>query len=265
MNIYDQHVHSNFSPDSKQNLEEYFIKAKQDKDDYFAITDHMDLASHTANGQDVIPDFIAQQQILAKLGKQYGLQPIFGVEAGWRKDFQPRLEQIIKQTPFDLVLLSVHESATTDVGHADFYYGRNVDEAYAEYLQLIYDAITDFQDYDILAHVDYVLRYAGQTNLEFHRPMLTEIFKKVIRQGKAIELNTRMISAYNTLYYTQFFIDLSLSLGGDKFSLASDCHRIAGQKAHFDTVQRLLIEKGVQRISAFRQRKEFFIPLQCKK
>ena len=55
MILHDQHVHSYYSFDSEQPIEEYLIKAKEIGLDYFILTDHCDL-NYLDKGEDVFFD-----------------------------------------------------------------------------------------------------------------------------------------------------------------------------------------------------------------
>lgn len=256
MNIVDCHVHSFLSFDSSQDMEEYVKAAVKMGDEYFITTEHTDLESHVLGGEDIAPDFLLQQQTLKALEGKYPIKMLFGAEIGWRKDIAERNERLIKQYPFDMVILSVHESDEYDVATAEFRRNKTIDQCYNEYLTLIYRAVDTFDDFDILGHVDYVLRYIGQTDLNKHRQMLNKIFIRLIEKDKALEINTRLISAFNTDYYTRFVIDLYISLGGSKFTIGSDCHTVGGFKANFDKVLDILRTKGINSVYFYIKRKE---------
>lgn len=52
MKIYDQHLHSNFSFDSEENIENYFISNENN----IVTTEHMDVAN-PVTGKNDFPDY----------------------------------------------------------------------------------------------------------------------------------------------------------------------------------------------------------------
>ena len=261
MNIYDCHLHSDLSNDSRQNMEEYVKAAKANGDEYFISTEHMDLESNSCNGLDILPDFDRQQKLLKELSDKYGINMLFGVEMGYRSSIVKRNEEIICKYPFDMVILSVHESEEYDVAMGEFKEGKTVDESYGEYLDLIYKGVTEFDNFDTLGHIDYILRYTGHTDLSRHQDKLKAIMTVLIKKGKALEINTKTTRLMKTSYYTEFLIDLYVSLGGSKITLGSDCHRIEDYKAYFSETVQILLSKGIDSLCFYKGRQEFTISL----
>ncbi len=256
MKILDQHVHSDFSFDSNQEMEAYFIKAMEYRDEYFVTTEHLDLECFSMDNTDIIPDFEKQKKALKKLSKKYGVKPLFGVEVNFRKDIAPRINKLLKTQEFDLVLLGIHESDKYDVSRPEFQKGKTSDECYSEYLDYVFIAVTQHDDFDVLAHIDYSIRYLQETvDLSLHKEKLIKIFKVLIQKDKALELNTRLISRFNSVYYTEFILDLYLETGGEKLTLSSDAHRILDFKNHFERVILLLKEKNVNSLVYYKKRK----------
>ncbi len=262
MNIHDQHVHSKFSPDSNEEIFEYLKKAKADGDKYFLTTEHLDFRSNYYSGEDIIPDFSKLKKELKKYCEEYKIKPLFGVECGFRIDLKDKIDAFFENKKFDLVLLSIHENRTTDVSSPKFYRGRSESEVYNEYLDLVLEAVSVHDNFDVLAHIDFALRYISKRiELDEFTDKLNTIFKILIEKDKALELNTRLIGRYNTLYYTDFILSLYLSQGGKKITLSSDSHRVGDFKNHFKKVIPLLKEKGVTELYYYKKRKAFSIKI----
>ena len=64
--IYDQHVHSYYSFDSKQSIEEYLDVATKLGLKYFVLTDHCDF-NHINTGKDLFFDVSKQRKELQEL------------------------------------------------------------------------------------------------------------------------------------------------------------------------------------------------------
>lgn len=262
MNIYDCHLHSRLSFDSREDMENYVRIAVAGGDSRFITTEHMDLESHFSPRHfDIVPDFARQRRLLSQLAQKYPIEMLFGVEAGWRRDIRERNRQIISQNPFDFVIMSVHESERYDVSFPEFRQGRTVDRCYNEYLSLVCEAVESFDDFDTLGHIDYVLRYAGHTDLDRHSRLLKKIFRRLIEKDKALELNTKAFPDPQAVERAVKAVKLYTSMGGIKFTMGSDAHKTQYYKNGFETGIRLLKEHGVDSLRFYRQRKGEKLPL----
>ncbi len=255
MGIHDQHVHTKFSPDSNEEIFEYLKKAKADGDKYFVTTEHLDFSTHYYSNEDIIPDLKALKKEMKKYCEQYGIKPLMGIECGFRRDLKDKLDAFLENKKFDLVLLSIHDTRTVDVSSPGFYKNRTESDVYNEYLDLVLEAVSIHDNFDVLAHIDFALRYISKRiELDEFSDKLKAIFKILIEKDKALELNTRLIGRYNTLYYTDFILSLYLEMGGEKLTLSSDSHRVGDFKNHFKKVLPLLKEKGVTHLYYYKKR-----------
>lgn len=80
MEIYDQHVHTEFSHDSKTPYESYLKALQEMGKTTFVTTEHLDL-DHITNKCNEIPDFARQKELIAM-----AKQPLFN------RDFQRQLQ-----------------------------------------------------------------------------------------------------------------------------------------------------------------------------
>ncbi|MBR6609499.1 MAG: histidinol-phosphatase HisJ family protein [Oscillospiraceae bacterium] len=256
MKLFDCHVHSSLSFDSKEPMENYVRKAVADGDEYFITTEHADLESYIFQGEDILADIEKQRQIVAQLNEKYPVNVLLGIEVGWKKSIHQRNMDIVKKYPFDMVILSIHETEEYDVATPRFREGRTADDCYHEYLTMALEAIDAFDDFDTFAHIDYVLRYVGHTDLSKHRQQLTEVFTKLIEKGKALEINTKTFPDPDAVERMEYIVSLYTSLGGKKITLGSDAHTASRHKNGFDKVIAALKANGVDSVCVFVGRKE---------
>ncbi len=262
MKLWDCHLHTDLSFDSRCPMEFYVKSAAAAGDEYFISTEHLDLESHCLAGDDIIPDFSRQEEIIKRLNAKYPVKVLWGIEIGWRGDLQKRNKEIAGKYPFDMIILSIHENDYADVSFPDVYMrGRSVDRCYEEYLGLIIEAINSFPDFDTFGHIDYLLRYIGDTDLSRHTRKLTQIFNLLIRKGKALEINTKMFPDTASLRRAEEIIKLYTSLGGERFTLGSDAHDVSRHRNGFDLAARLLKKYGVKDLCVYINRTEHRIPL----
>ena len=118
MNVIDCHVHSDLSFDSREPMENYVKQAVLQGDKYFITTEHFDLESHVMGGEDIAADLDRQQRLIEELNAKYPVKVLFGVEIGWRKSIHNRDVAVALSKPFDMIILSVHETDYADVGLA---------------------------------------------------------------------------------------------------------------------------------------------------
>ena len=256
MNITDTHVHSSLSIDSRESMEKYVKKAALAGDEYFITTEHTDLESHVTQGDDIVPDFEKQAEEVKRLNSIYPVKVLFGVEIGWRRDIHSRCVEIADSQPFDMIILSLHETEYADVSFPDYMRGRTVDRCYDEYLGLICDAITAFDNFDTFAHIDYLLRYIGDTDLYRHKEKLEKVFSLLIEKGKALEINTKIFPQADSVRRAEDIIKMYTAIGGKKITLGSDAHTADRYKNGFSVVTALLKKYGINEVCMYEGRKE---------
>ncbi|MEG2082467.1 MAG: PHP domain-containing protein, partial [Oscillospiraceae bacterium] len=176
MGIYDQHLHSKFSYDSRQEMEEYIIAAKAQGDKIFTTTEHMDLDSSITDC-DMVPDFANLLAERSRLAKKYDIEILNGIEIGYKPITQEKIEKVISHhSEFDVIILSIHEDEYGDVATQALLQNKTPDIAFTHYLELVLYAVTHFSDFDILGHIDFIIRYVGQLDIKKYEKKLIEIF-----------------------------------------------------------------------------------------
>lgn len=261
MSIMDCHLHSSLSFDSQEPMENYVKAAKAKGDKYFITTEHMDLESNFAGREDIVADFELQHQMVKDLSAKYDMEVLFGIEVGWREDIHSRNLEIVQKYPFDMVIMSVHESLECDVASPGFSSGRAVDDCYDEYLSLILQALQNFDDFDTLGHFDYLLRYIGHTDMANHREKLTEILSLLIAKDKCLEINTKMLHTPQAVERLEYVLKLYTALGGNKVTIGSDAHRLKYWQSSFPLATELLKKHGIDAVYVFKGRKGHKIPI----
>lgn len=261
MTLTDTHVHSDLSFDSVEPMENYVKKAAENGDEYFITTEHVDLESHVLDGGDIVADFEKQIEIVKDLNNRYPVKTLLGVEIGWRPDLHKRDREIAEKYPFDQIILSIHETEYADVSYPDYRRGRTVDQCYAEYLGLACQAIENFENFDIFAHIDYLLRYIGDTNLYRHRKQLEQVFRLLIKKDKALEINTKLFSQPESVRRAEDILTMYTAVGGTKISLGSDAHSRDRHRNGFDIAIPMLKRHGIDKVCMFVGRKTVFIDI----
>ncbi len=260
MQIVDQHVHSFLSCDSEESIEAYIEKAKVAGDTILVTTEHMDLRC-CLFGKDIVPDYELQMETIKILEQKHEVEIRMGVEFGYKPGIEGETEDMLQTYPFDLVLMSIHEDEVADVSTKGFMLDLSPSEANRKYLDLYIRAIKSYHNYDVLAHLDYLLRYIEVIDLSEHKQQLVEIFEHIIKEGKALEFNTRFLYRHKYEEYLIYMFDLYKSCGGTKVSLGSDCHTAVDFKGEFTRAIEILKSLGFTHLSQFKKRKEYQVPL----
>lgn len=258
MKIYDQHLHTYLSYDSKAIWEDYLHLALANEITTFVATDHMDL-SCCLMGSDMLPDFSRQKELIAYLSKKYPIDILRGIEVGYKKSVIEQNSKITQRYDFDVVIMSVHENEKADVSTDEFLEGINAQKAYAMYLDLYIEMLELCDDFDIVGHVDYLLRYIEDVDIEEYEDRFRKIFSLIISKEKCLEFNTRFIYQHNRTDYLRYIFTLYYKVGGRSISIGSDAHIVDRYMSGFKEAKEILADIGFKYITAFKKRSAYRI------
>lgn len=244
MVLFDNHNHSEFSFDGKRTSVEKSTLAAADAGlGGVAFTDHCDffVPAMKAEHEQLVPetfDVNAQQAeidrvqalIDGRIGGERKFRILKGIEIGMHEDCHGEIRRTLGENSFDQVIASVHYLDGIDPFYGGYYEGKDWKEAYGHYLETIWKEMTWLKDFDIMGHFDYVVRYApySRTSLLYRdfSDILDEMFRYLIQEGKALEINTKSYQEYNGRLVT---LDTEVlkryrELGGEIVSFGSDSH-----------------------------------------
>lgn len=280
MVLFDNHNHSQFSFDGKRtSVEKSARMALSNGISGVAFTDHCDyfVPEMKASYENLVPetfDIEAQQQEIDRiqmiLDDEKGAQAVRllkGIEVGMHEDCHDRIRQTLDGNNFDQVIASVHYLDGTDPFYGGYYEGKDWKEAYGHYLETILQEMLWLKDFDILGHYDYVVRYAPypQTSLLYRdfSDILDEMFKYLIHEGKALEINTK---SYQNYHGREVSIDTDVlsryrEMGGEIISLGSDSHDPERVGHNFTKTAALLKSAGFRWTAHYENRRLVQLPL----
>lgn len=216
--MFDSHVHSKFSQDSNENIEN-IINNKEKSG--VIITDHMDLIA--------APRFIFDVNEFYREYISYRNDKLLlGIEIGLTKGTEEENRKVSEKIPYDFILGSVHFVEGYDLYYPDIYKIYNKDELYKLYLNTVLYSINKNPYINALAHIDYICRYARFQDKEIkyseYKDLIDEILNTLIEKNIILELNTRRLNekkAYDSLL--EIFRRYR-NLGGKYVTLGSDAH-----------------------------------------
>lgn len=238
----DNHLHTNFSYDCETDFRDYL----EHYDGEIVTTEHFDLSNpYGGKSCDDVPDYEAYSLKIAELKRQYGDRIKKGIEIGY---FAPREADILAylaDKDYDLKLLSVHHNGRFDyLEDAVFDLDKKV--FIPQYFADLEQAIERVPAH-VLAHFDYGIRKLQMSveELKSFEPELRQLFQKMIDYDLAFELNSKSMYLYGNEDLYRYALQLVQELGGQKFSVGSDGHRLEHFRLHFDKIEALLLEFGI--------------------
>lgn len=255
--ISDYHLHSEFSGDSTQNIEEIVKEGIRLGLEEIALTDHLeyDIEGMTDNW---ILDVDRYTKRVFELREKYkkDIDLKFGVEVGVQPHTKDYLESVIKKYPFDFVIASSHAIDRVDLAFGEIQAGKTKDEVHNLYFEYVLQNIEKYSEFNVYGHIDFVTRYGGEKfrGLDYkkHFDIIDVILKKLIEKGKGIEVNT---SGYryreDRFYPCTDILKRYYELGGEILTIGSDSHIKDYMTMDFDRVYDFLESIGVKYISSF--------------
>lgn len=256
--IFDSHMHTKFSADSKMTAQEA-IAAAAELNLGVVFTEHFDYGLEL-KGKSFTFDAAAYMNEYKNFR---GEKVRLGVEVGLRKFARAANEKFIAQAPFDLVIGSIHLVDDLDIYYPKFFAGKDKATAYRKYFQQMAEeaAVADF---DVLGHIDYICRTAPYSDAEISYVLfdkeIDEVLKIVVDRGKVLELNTRRFKTSRAIYELVPVYKKYRALGGRFVTLGSDAHRVSAVGNYFpralDFVRELdltpvtFCERKLEKISA---------------
>ena len=274
--LADYHVHSCYSDDSEYLMEDVVRNAISLGMDEICFTDHVDygikrdwddpLGVVYRKGGPGEPERMALANVdypryaaeIASLQSKYRdrITIRMGLEFGMQQHTMPLYEKLFASYPFDFIILSVHQVEDKEFWTQDFQRGRTQEEYNLRYYEEILALVQQYHHYSVLGHMDLISRYdnAGIFPFERIRPIVTEILKTVIEDGKGIEINT---SSYRyglkDLTPSADILRLYRELGGRIITVGSDSHRKEHLGAYIAETLNILKTIGYKEVYTFEQ------------
>ncbi len=266
----DFHMHSNFSGDSQSSLGHMVHGAVAKGLNTICFTDHNDPSFPYLQGEEGMFDLDTERYLeclksTADLYKDK-IDIRRGVEIGIQSHIYEELSEYIRRYPFDFVIGSSHLCLGTDPYHPVFWEGRSLKDGLTVYFEDIRKNVYHFSDYDVYGHLDYIVRYAPGKNKDFYfsdySDILEDILKKIISDGKGIEVNSagfrQGLGAPNPCAE---ILKLYHFLGGEIITTGSDAHNPEDIASDFDKTEALLVNCGFRYYTIFKNRKPEFVKI----
>ncbi|QYR60724.1 histidinol-phosphatase HisJ family protein [Fusobacterium polymorphum] len=251
--MFDQHVHSSFSFDSNENLENY-INVCNEND--MITTEHLDFENPIINYKDSSIDYLKYVGQIKNLNKKYSNKFFLGIEIGYTPNSEKRTEDFLKDKNFNLKLLSIHQN-----GNYDYMCVNkkliSLEVLIQEYFEQMIQALESSIEFNVLAHFEYGLRMIDISIIEFDNlagVFLNKIIELIVKKEIAFEVNTKSMYKYKKENLYNYMIEKYIKKGGRLFTLGSDAHNIREYAYKFDEAKKFLLSKNIKEIILFKDK-----------
>lgn len=242
--MFDCHIHTCFSADSKMTIEE--VRDKCQKEGIGVIlTEHMDL--------DFPGELIFEYDIkhyFDTYSPYRGDKLLLGIEIGMQPHVRKVNGLLIASHPFDFVLASTHVVDGMDLCDMAYYKNKTQEEAYRRYFQVMYTNLAALENFDSVGHLDYISRYSPYETPEIgykhYKEEIDQVLRLIAVRGKALEINTKRFKVPGVVANYGEILLAYKRLGGRYVTIGSDAHQDAFIGMDFDLAYGVAQEVGLQ-------------------
>ncbi len=290
----DNHLHTIFSIDSDEPMENQVKRGIELGLGSICFTDHMDYNyPHTGDFCDVPEDeYLFEFDVKAYMSEIERLKSIYaesinlrtGIELGIKEDMLEKGKKLLSCHKFDFVIASTHLVDNKDPYYIEYWEGKSVKDQLKHYYETILNNVKIWKDYDVVGHIDYMVRYVpalreGDKNLtsfiskaskeelinsyiDDNIDIIEAILSMVIEDGKGIELNTAGFKAgLNHPNPHERILKLYKEKGGEVITIGSDAHSTEYLGHCFDKAEDILKSIGFRYTAVYEGRKPKFMKL----
>lgn len=260
-NLFDTHTHSINSFDGNDSVIDMCNGAINNNCIGIAITDHVDIDGNDFDTKKQYEDVIEIKDSFDNLTVLSGIELGQGV-------FRKKESELLQNTyDYDFVLGSIHNLD----GMEDFYFldykQYDINDLLTKYFTALYD-LAKWDKADSIAHLTYPLRYIIarehiDVDISRYYDIIDEIFNEIIRNNKALELNTSglFMDMKDTLP-NKSFIKRFRDMGGKYVTVGSDSHYKENVCQGIEQGYDILKECGYTHFTIFKERTPVLIPIE---
>lgn len=269
--LADQHLHSSFSGDSTEPMENIAEAALQRGLAHITFTEHMDMGypvtedtpegTFLLNADSYIYDFLRTRfkydgRLSVRLGVEIGLDPRFIKE----------LNTFAGTHEYDFIIGSTHLANGRDPYYPDFFEGRSEEEAFREYFLAELENLRTFDFYDVAGHLDYCVRYGKEKDRNYsydkYKDILDEILSVLLKKEKGLELNTGSLrSGTKDVSPCRELLARYHELGGSLITVGSDAHRASDVASDFSLASEILTDCGFKYYCIYEKHQPVYMKL----
>lgn len=270
MEIYDCHMHSDFSFDAEDTIKTLIEKAISIGARAITITEH---PYPMPDGYLPYENLKKSHEMVKELSHKYKdkILVLSGVE---RDDIMPPdVREPFYELDLDCILASAHTKAVFREELKDSGYTSLSDCVKTESIEFLTDFthkyynrlknMAYYTDADVIAHLTFPFRYIngeGQRDLKISSfySDIDEVLDGTIKTGKALEVNTsRMATDWQEFMPNAEILKRYHNMGGKHITLGSDAHKKENIAVGFEKAIKMLTKIGFVHGSYFIKRERF--------
>lgn len=268
----DYHLHSQFSSDSKEIIENIITTAKSKGMNSICLTDHYDMDFPVEVMESPEMDFNLDiesyyKHVSAISAKESDIDVKIGIELGVMESTTDKLTAYVdNHAELDFIISSIHVVDNMDPYYPIYFEGKTEKQGYDRYFELLLSCAKKFKSFNVLGHLDYILRYgpnkADNFKIADYCDLFKELFSIIVPDGKGIEINTG--SLYKNLDFPHPHPDilkLYKEAGGEIITIGSDAHKAEYIGYGFNVARDLLLANGFKYYCTFDKQKPTFNPI----
>lgn len=265
--MYDFHIHSHFSNDSTASMQSMAKKADNIGLKGICFTDHYDL-EYQSTEIDFEFSYDAYLEELRSL-KEYstkGLQIFTGLELGMQPHISAENETLLRGKSFDFIIGSIHCVDKKNIYDRSFIEGITEDEGIKNYFGDMLNCIENFNNFDVLGHLDGIRRYLynkdDSFSLNLYEELVRNILSKLVHLNKGIEVNTAGLRyGLSSFHPLPEILKWYRLLGGEIVTLGSDSHSPETLGYGLKNALAVISDLGFKYYTIYKDRKPIFIKM----
>ena len=225
--MFDYHMHSSVSFDSKCPPEDIVLAAENAGLKEICFTDHYDYNDVHREKCDMFTmeqyragyDGLHSDRVTIRHGVEFGLTP-------WnRAEFRALLDLY----DFDFAIGSVHSIEGVDACSRKFWAANDAETAFEKYLLQTLECVKAHDGFDVLGHLNYVCKSGHNAEhkplrYQDYRDICDEIMKILAENGRGLEINTSGVDKVGDFLPTIDFLQRFRELGGEIVTVGTDAH-----------------------------------------
>ncbi|WP_024866973.1 histidinol-phosphatase HisJ family protein [Butyrivibrio sp. FCS014] len=265
--LADFHMHTHHSGDSQAPMEDMVKRAIEKGLTQICFTEHQDLdyPELPGNPKDLftLDTDPYRDEVLSMKEKYSGKIDIgFGVELGLQlEDTLRKNREYMSKYDFDFVIGSIHLLDREDFYYESVWEGRSISDMYRRCFESTLENITEFTDFDVLGHLDYITRYAPDKGASYrpedYADIIDAILLKLIKDGKGLDVNSKVLftNPEGNPNPHPYILKRFNELGGRIITFGSDAHFADQVACGFERTRQMALDAGFTEYYTFKGRK----------
>lgn len=229
MYYIDYHLHTKYSYDSEESLENICNKAIEMGISEIAFCDHLDIVTNKVFNHNIEIEKRFKEISYIKSLYSNKITIKNGIELGQPQANKIETKKFYNIKEFDFIIGSIHNMKNdVEIEFYD-YYNNDCLEFYSKYIDELIE-ISQYYDFDVLGHVTLPLRYmpieiSKNIDINIFEEKYRYLFDILIQKDKGIELNTSGLRKGNgETSPSPIVLKWYKECGGELITVGSDAH-----------------------------------------